>query len=135
MANSNYYKRCYHARKRQHLCVHCAAPLPEGYTLKLCPKCRGVKRERERIQRERWRADPTICNRCGHPLLPDETNVCDACRETARWHMQKKTEQRRRENKCLKCGCQLPAGYEYVTCESCRAKQRERNHRRKKAAR
>lgn len=96
--------------KQHHYCRECKKV--DAYTLAgrhLCAECSAKKAERDR---EKMRGN-----------------------EKRRAYERRRKERMKRAGVCPNCGRTLPAkGYPYVTCERCRAKDRERRRRRREAS-
>jgi hypothetical protein len=68
-------KEFYDKMVAQHKCTNCGKPLPEGYKLKACQKCR---KHNSAYMREYNKGK---CNRCHCDLPPNyEYKTCKSCR-------------------------------------------------------
>ena len=79
------YRKALRARYiSEHKCVDCGMPLPEGWELKACARCKAiqVKTGAERMRRmKQKRIEAGLCPCCGKRPPTPARKTCEVCRE------------------------------------------------------
>lgn len=118
------------ARKAKGLCARCGKqpPRPERTD---CADCAAKaqaqydrKKGRERVHKRYWsRVAAGLCAKCGKVEPVPGYRNCASCRVKARgWERERKARYRA-QGLCVECGVSAQGGY--LTCERCRARQRQ----------
>jgi hypothetical protein len=95
-------------------CRRCGRPKPEGQGRKLCDACTTYA--------PKDRPPPgNRCNACHDPIAPRK-QLCDSCRELARWKTLKRARLRSRKP-CRGCGGPKGPGHRRRYCDRCLKKR------------
>lgn len=119
-------------REENGLCMVCGAA--RDNPTKLCQQCRTANSERRKADRVR-RKQLGVCIICGRPdaFTMNGRSYCGTCMDRHK-RLDEKPERvekvrdyghavyefRKQNRLCAKCGTELPDGYQFVLCETCR---------------